>query len=174
MDLFYYSIRSTEASSRQRSREDSELKSELPDEPVNIQGHVTEVNDIVQALSHNSSKAVAAVLVSGILGIGKTTVAIQACHQLTSKHGSIVKFCSLRCAHSGEESSQHEESKGERELTEILNVCVPGHQQTNENPRHVLLNWCRRLEHELILVLDNAEDAMEENVGKRYEKVLTV
>lgn len=156
----------------QRSRDDSELKSELPDEPANIHGHVTEVNDIVQALSDNSSKAVAAVLVSGISGIGKTTVAIQACHQLASKHGSIVKFCSLRFVQSGEESGDHEESKGERELREILNVCVPGHQQTNENPRHVLLNWCRRLEHELILALDNAEDAMEEDVRDSFIELL--
>lgn len=156
----------------QPSQANKEPRSELPEEPVNIHGHVTEVNDIVQALSNDSGKGVVAVLVSGIPGIGKTTVAIQACHQLTSKHGSIVKFCSLRCAHPGEESSKHEESKGERELREILNVCVPGHQQTNENPRHVLLNWCRRLEHELILVLDNAEDAMEEDVRDSFIELL--
>ena len=151
---------------------DSELISELPDEPVNIHGHVTEVNDIVHALS-DSSKTVAAVLVSGISGIGKTTVAIQAGHQLRNKHGSIVKFCSLRFVQSGEEGrGDHEESKGERELREILNVCVPSHQQTNENPRHVLLNWCRRLKHELILVLDNAEDAMEEDVRDSFTELL--
>ena len=78
----------------------------------------------------------------------------------------------MRCVQSGEESSDHGESKGERELREILNVCVPGHQQTNENPRHVLLNWCRRLEHELILVLDNAEDAMEEDVRDSFIELL--
>lgn len=153
-------------------QQSQELKSELPDEPANIHGHVTEVNNIVQALSYNGNKAVSAVLVSGISGIGKTTVAIQACHQLISKHGSIVKLCSLRFIQPCEESSNHEESKGERELREILNVCVPGHQQTNENPRHVLLNWCRRLEHELILVLDNAEDAMEEKVKVSFIELL--
>lgn len=57
-------------------------------------------------------------------------------------------------------------------MREILNVCVPGHQQTNENPRHVLLNWCRRLEHELILVLDSAEDAMEEDVRDSFIELL--
>lgn len=170
--FFYLSIHSKEASKGQRSLDDSDLKSELPDEPVNIHGHVMEVNDIVQALSDNSSKAVAVVLVSGISGIGKTTVAIQASIQLTSKHGSIVKFCSLRCVQSGEESGDYDESKGERELREILNVCVPGHQQTNENPRHVLLNWCRRLEREMILVLDNAEDAMEEDVKDFFTDLL--
>ena len=51
-------------------------------------------------------------------------------------------------------------------------MCVPGHQPGNENPRHVLLNWCRRLEHELILVLDNAEDAMEEKVRDSFIQLL--
>lgn len=170
--FFYHKIHSKEASRGQRSLDDSDLKSELPDEPVNIHGHVMEVNDIVQALSDNNSKAVAAVLVSGISGIGKTTVAIQASIQLTSKHGSIVKFCSLRCVQLGEESGDYDESKGERELREILNVCVPGHQQTNENPRHVLLTWCRRLEREMILVLDNAEDVMEEDVKDFFTELL--
>jgi len=79
----------------------------------------------------------------------------------------------LRFDQSGEESrGDHEESKGERELREILNVCVPGHQQTNDNIRHVLLNWCRRLKHELILVLDNAEDAMEEDVRNSFTELL--
>ena len=172
MLFFYHKIHSKEASRGQRSLDDSDLKSELPDQPVNIHGHVMEVNDIVQALSDNSSKAVAVVLVSGISGIGKTTVAIQASIQLTSKHGSIVKFCSLRCVQSGEESGDYDESKGERELREILNVCVPGHQQTNENPRHVFLNWCRRLEREMIIVLDNAEDAMEEDVKDFFTELL--
>ncbi|KAL9976685.1 hypothetical protein ACROYT_G014012 [Oculina patagonica] len=157
---------------RQESRVDDTLESELPDEPVNVHGHITEVLDIAEALSDDSSKAVAAVLVSGIPGIGKTTVAIQAGHHLKDKFGSIVKFCSLRFSHADEKKCELMANKGERELREILNVCVPGHQQTNEFPRHVLLNWCRRLEHELILVLDNAEDAMEEDVGNSFIELL--
>ncbi len=156
----------------QPSQVNKKPKSELPDEPNNVHGHVTQVDDIVEALSNDGSKAVAAVLVSGIPGIGKTTVAIQAGHQLKDKLGCIVKFCSLRCAYSGEERSKDTENNEERELREILSVCVPGHQQTNEFPRHVLLNWCRQLEHELILVLDNAEDAMEEDVGDSFIELL--
>ncbi|XP_078368520.1 uncharacterized protein LOC144652350 [Oculina patagonica] len=160
------------ASRRQQSLVDNPLESELPDEPVNVHGHITEVLDIVEALSDKSSKAVAAVLVSGIPGIGKTTVAIQAGHQLKNRRGCIVKFCSLRFAHADEKKCELMANKGERELREILNVCVPGYQQTNEFPRHVLLNWCRRIEHDLILVLDNAEDAMEENVGNSFIELL--
>ena len=156
----------------QPSQTNKKPKSELPDEPVNVHGHVTQVDDIVEALSDDSSNAVAAVLVSGIPGIGKTTVAIQASHRLKNELGCIVRLCSLRFAHSDEEKSGHMGNKGERELREILNVCVPGHQPTNEFPRHVLLNWCRQLEHELILVLDNAEDAMEEDVENSFIELL--
>ncbi len=159
-------------SRRQQSRVDNPPESELPDVPVNVHGHITEVHDIVEALSDDSSKAVAAVLVSGIPGIGKTTVAIQAGHQLNNRRGCIVKFCSLRFAHADESKCELMANKGEKELREILNVCVPGHQQTNEFPRHVLLNWCRRLEDELVLVLDNAEDSMEEDVGDSFIELL--
>ncbi|KAL9976683.1 hypothetical protein ACROYT_G014010 [Oculina patagonica] len=159
-------------SGRQQSLFDDTFESELPDEPVNVHGHITEVHDIVETLSDDSSKAVAAVLVSGIPGIGKTTVAIQAGHQLKTRRGCLVKFCSLRFADADEKKCELTVNKGERELREILNVCVPGHQQTNEFPRFVLLNWCRRLEHELILVLDNAEDAMEDDVGSFFIELL--
>ncbi|KAL9976681.1 hypothetical protein ACROYT_G014007 [Oculina patagonica] len=153
---------------RQQSRVDNTLESELPDEPVNVHGHRTEVHEIVEALSDASSKAVAAVLVSGIPGIGKTTVAIQAGHQLKNRRGCIVKFCSLRFANADDKKCELMAHERERELREILNVCVPGHHQTNEFPRHVLLNWCRQLKHEVILVLDNAEDSMEEDVGNSF------
>ena len=126
-------------------------RSELPDEECNVHGHVKEVNDIVEAFSGDRSKTVAGVLVSGIAGVGKSTVAIQASHRLKNEFRKIVKLCYLRGA-----------CKEESELREILNVCAPGHQQTSENPRYVLLNWCRSLKCELILVLDNAEDAMED------------
>ncbi|XP_078364034.1 uncharacterized protein LOC144648303 [Oculina patagonica] len=174
MELFFlFATHLKELSPKnQRLPDSNTLESELPDKPVNIHGHITEVHGIVEALSDDSSKAVAAVLVSGIPGIGKTTVAIQAGHQLKDKLGSIVKFCSLRFAHFDEQKSEHMGNKGERELREILNVCVPGHQQSNDFPRLVLLNWCRRLEHELILVLDNAEDAMEEDVGSSFIELL--
>ena len=125
--------------------------SELPEEPSNIYGHSKEVDMVVDALSGSGPSS--GVLVSGIAGIGKTTVAIQAGHKLKDKYERIVKFCSLRdvC-----------ESEMGDEWREILNVCVPGHQQTNEKPRHVLLSWCRCLEYDIILILDNAEDYLED------------
>ena len=91
-------------------------RSELPEEESNVHGHTKEVDYIVGALSDGSSSAVAGVLVSGIAGVGKSTVAIPAGHELKRKFESIVKFCSLRGA-----SSSKEESEEEGELREILN-----------------------------------------------------
>ena len=93
----------------------------------------------------------AGVVISGTAGVGKSTVAIQAGYRLKNEFEAIVKFCSLRGAGSGED---------DRVVREILNVCVPGHQQGSEYPKHVLLNWCRQLENEMILIVDNVEDAI--------------
>ena len=65
-----------------------------------------------------------------------------------------MKICSLRGAYKGS-------SEDEGVVREILNVFAPGNQQVSEYPRHVLLNWCKRLEIELILIVDNVEDAIE-------------
>ena len=130
-------------------------RSELPEEVPNVHGHEKEVDDIVQALCGEKKTTAAGVLVSGIAGIGKSTVAIQAGHRLKNEFETIVRFCSLRGANKGG-------GEDDDVLREISNVCVPGHQQSSEYPKHVLLNWCRRLEHELVLIVDNAEDAIDD------------
>ncbi|XP_068731790.1 uncharacterized protein [Montipora capricornis] len=136
--------------------------SELPEEVSNTHGHSKEVDIIFQAIADDNS-LFAGVLVSGISGIGKSTVAIQAGHQLKDKCQSVVKFCSLRGVH---------QLEMEGEWREILNVCEPGHQQANENPRHVLLSWCRRLEYTIVLILDNAEDSMEDETRESFNDML--
>ena len=131
----------------------SKQKSELPEKDVNIQGRKKEIDDIVQVLSRERDKVVAGVLVSGTAGVGKSTVAIQAGYRLKNEFEAIVRFCSLGGAYKGR-------SEENGALREILNVCVPGHQQGSEYPKYVLLNWCRRLDYELVLIVDNAEDAV--------------
>ena len=131
----------------------SKQKSELPEKDLNIQGRKKEIDDIVQVLSRERDKVVAGVLVSGTAGVGKSTVAIQAGHRLKNEFEAIVRFCSLRGAYKGR-------SEDNGALREILNVCVPGHQQGSEYPKYVLLNWCRRLDYELVLIVDNAEDVI--------------
>ena len=131
-------------------------KSELPEVDCDVHGHETEIDKTVKALlGAESNEAKAGVLVSGIPGIGKSTVALQAGHQL-DKSGLIVLYCSLR-------DTQGKEDKEVPELVfrEILSVCAPDVQQIKDNSRHDLLNWCRDLDDELILILDDADGAME-------------
>ena len=104
----------------------------------------------------------AVVLVSGTAGIGKTTVAIQASYQLKDASKDI-KFCDLRGACASEDEM----------VRAILNDCDSGYQQTNTKPKHVLLQWCRRLQSETILVLDNAEDVLaEDSLKEAFTKLL--
>ena len=129
----------------------NEQKSELPENDLNFHGRKKEIDEIVQVLSGERDKRFAGVLVNGTAGIGKSAVAIQAGHRL--KNEFVVKCCSLRGAYKG-----RNEDNGV--LREILNVCVPDHQQGSEYPKHVLLNWCRRLGYKLVLVVDDVEDAI--------------
>ena len=130
------------------------LRSELPEKEPHIYGREKEIDDIVQALLEKSCKTVAGFLVTGTAGVGKSTVAIQAGYRLKDEFGAIVKYCSLRGAYKG---SREVESV----VREILNVCVPGNYQGTEYPKHVLLNWCRQLDNEMILIIDNVEDVVE-------------
>ena len=108
----------------------------------------------MQALSKETAEAeVAGVLVSGPAGIGKSTVAKQAGHRLKREYEASVKFCSL-IGVSNEDNGV---------LREILDECVPGYQQGSEYPKYVLLNWCRQLDHDLVLIIDNAEDALRDD-----------
>lgn len=133
----------------------TEKKCELPEVASNVHGHRKEVDKIVEALKGETCKPAAAVLVSGAAGVGKSTVAVRAGHRLKNEFKDIVKFCSLRGAYNGG-------SEDNCVLKKILNVCVPGDHQGSECPKYVLLNWCRRLDYELVLIIDNAEDAVDD------------
>ena len=142
------------------------LRSELPEKEPNIHGREKEVDTIVQALLGESCKTVAGVLVTGTAGVGKSTVAIQAGYRLKDKFEVIVKYCSLRGTYKGN-------SEDDGVLREILNVCVPCHQQGSEYPRHVLLNWCKQLENGMILIVDNVEDVVEGRDKFRFLNLLS-
>ena len=139
-----------EALNRKKPRKPESL---LPRNDGNIYGRTKEIEDIVQVLSGKSEENTSGVLVSGPAGVGKSTVAIKAGHLLQKRFKDIVKFCSL------------EGVNKDGALREILNLCVPGRHQGNENPKHVLLNWCRRFRnqrYELVLIVDNA-DALDDD-----------
>ena len=130
------------------------LRSELPEKEPNIHGREKDIDDIVQALVGKSCTTLAGFLVTGTAGVGKSTVAIQAGYRLKDEFEAIVKYCSLRGAY----KRGREDDSVERE---ILNVCVSGNYQGTKYPKHVLLNWCRQLDNEMILIIDNVEDVVE-------------
>ena len=140
--------------SLQKEMEKLKLRSELPEKETNIHGREKDIDAIVQALLEKNCKTVAGFLVTGTAGVGKSTVAIQAGYRLKDEFDAIVKYCSLRGAYKG---SKEVDSV----LREILNVCVPDNYQGTEYPKHVLLNWCRQLDNEMILIIDNVEDVVE-------------
>ena len=144
----------------------SRPKSELPEKESNIYGREKEIDDIVQALLGKSCETVSGVLVTGTAGVGKSTVAIQAGYRLKDEFEVIVKYCSLKGTYKGG-------SEDDGLLREILNVCVPCHQQGNEYSRHVLLNWCKQLENEMILIVDNVEDAVDGRDKFRFLNLLS-
>ena len=130
------------------------LRSELPEKKSNIHGREKVIDDIVQALVGKSCTTLAGFLVTGTAGVGKSTVAIQAGYRLKDEFEAIVRYCSLRGAY---KQGREDDSV----VREILNVCVPGNYQGTEYPKHVLLNWCRQLDNEMILIIDNVEDVVE-------------
>ena len=140
--------------SLQKEMDKIKLRSELPEKEPNIHGREKEIDNIVQALVGKNCRTLAGFLVTGTAGVGKSTVAIQAGYRLKDEFEATVKYCSLRGAYIG---GREDESV----VREILNVCVPGNYQGTEYPKHVLLNWCRQLDREMILIIDNVEDVVE-------------
>ena len=133
---------------------------ELPDKPPNLHGHEKELVEIVDTLIND--RDVAVILLCGTAGIGKTTVAIQASYRIKDASKD-VRFCNLRGACANEDEV----------FRAILNDCDSGHQQRNIKPKYILLQWCRRLQSETILVLDNAEDVLAvESLKGAFTKLL--
>ena len=142
------------------------LRSELPEKEPNIHGREKDIDDIVQALVGKSCTTLAGFLVTGTAGVGKSTVAIQAGYQLKDEFEAIVKYCSLRGAY---KRGREDDSV----VREILNVCVSGNYQGTKYPKHVLLNWCRQLDNEMILIIDNVEDVVEGHDKDWFLKLLS-
>ncbi|PFX29377.1 hypothetical protein AWC38_SpisGene5875 [Stylophora pistillata] len=126
----------------------SELTNRLPDR-IEVVGRSKEVEQI---LSTVRTEKVAAVLVTGGPGFGKTAVAIEVGHELASNLNEerIVLFCPLRS----------KAAIGEVATSMILTSSA-NHSQRPEDPQHWLRNWSKQQQKKVSFILDNADDVLE-------------
>ena len=124
-----------------------ELTSCLPDEILDVFGRSHEIKQVVEAIE---VLKVAAVVITGGPGFGKTTVANKVAHRLFDNGETIVMVCSLRS-----------KTKVIDVANSMILACSNNHSQPPENPEHWLLNWSKQQKQRVTFVLDNADDVLE-------------
>ena len=125
----------------------SNLSDCLTDE--NVIGRSKELKEITAAIG---TESVAAVLVTGGPGIGKTAVAMEVHHKLVSNGDEerTVLFCSLRSKAAIAEVA-----------TSMILPCSTNLSQPPEHPKHWLQNWSKQQQKKVSFILDNADDVLE-------------
>ena len=124
----------------------------LPDElPEGLMfGRLQEIQQVTEAIQGGSFSVV---WITGGPGFGKTTVASKAAHELSRLDCKrTVLFCSLRSA-----KSFHDVA------TLMTLVCSKNQTQPPEKPKQWLLNWSKQQLSNVTFVLDNADEALEDN-----------
>ena len=131
----------------------------LPDE-VPIFGRSQEVRVVIDAVQ---TERVAAVLITGGPGFGKTTVAKKVAHELVANQRcrNTVLFCHLRSKKTVFDVA-----------TSMILACSKNHSQPPENPQHWLLNWSKQLTENVNFVLDNADDVLESDERTQFGSIL--
>ena len=131
----------------------------LPDE-VPIFGRSQEIREVIDAVQ---TERVAAVMITGGPGFGKTTVANKVAHELVAnqRYRNTVLFCPLRS----------KKTVFDVAISMIL-ACSKNHSQPPENPQHWLLNWSKQLTENVTLVLDNADDVLESDERTQFGRTL--
>ena len=141
------------------------INCEIPDRLSNFKGRSEETKKIADLLRNDA--ATGAILITGGPGHGKTAVAVEVAHDL--EKDMVVKFCNLR----GFANSFTDL------LRQISFVCTREvGKQIEDNPKtakYILLNWCKDLDigKNLVLCLDNAEDALEGELKEEFIKLLS-
>ena len=129
-----------------------DITTELPGHVPNFIGSKDNIDKIVQRLSDSKTNAV---LLTGGPGYGKTTIAIEAAHEIAKE--TTVKFCRLR---------EYANSFTDL-LRQISFVCTGELQkQIEDDPRtakYSLLKWCKCLDTHFVLLLDDIEEALEQH-----------
>ena len=131
----------------------------LPDE-VPIFSRSQEIREVIDAVQ---TERVAAVVITGGPGFGKTTVANKVAHELVANQRcrNIVLFCPLRSKTTVFDVA-----------TSMILVCSKNHSQPPENPQHWLLNWSKQQTENVTFVLDNADDVLESDERTQFTSIL--
>ncbi|XP_028397069.1 uncharacterized protein LOC114520918 isoform X2 [Dendronephthya gigantea] len=135
-----------------------QLKSCIPDKPETFIGRDDEVKQIISYLVENRSGIVSIV---GGPGFGKSTVAIEVCHDLSNNNDTVVFFSYLQNISTVAEV--------------ILRLCQDVGVYPGENPESSLLLGLKSIERKVVLVMDNIEQLLESNEKPHFvELVLTL
>ena len=136
----------------------SNLSDCLTDE--NVIGRSKELKEITAAIG---TESVAAVLVTGGPGIGKTAVAMEVHHKLVSNGDEerTVLFCSLRSKAAIAEVA-----------TSMILPCSTNLSQPPEHPKHWLQNWSKQQQKKVSFILDNADDVLESGDRTAFVTIL--
>ena len=136
----------------------SNLSDCLTDE--NVIGRSKELKEITAAIG---TESVAAVLVTGGPGIGKTAVAMEVRHKLESNGNEErpVLFCSLRSKAAIAEVA-----------TSMILSCSTNLSQPPEHPKHWLQNWSKQQQKKVSFILDNADDVLESGDRTAFVTIL--
>jgi len=120
----------------------------LPDEVLEVFGRSEEIQTVTEAIQ---LERVAAVVITGGPGFGKTTVANKVAYELVanSHYKNTVLFCPLRSKTTVNDVA-----------TSMILACNKNHSKPPKNPQLWLLNWSKQQMEPVTFVLDNADDVL--------------
>ena len=137
-----------------------EVLNSLPDEVLEVFGRCEEIEQVIKTIQ---TERVAAVVITGGPGFGKSTVANKVAHRLAANqhYKTKVLFCSLRAKTTVNDVA-----------TAMILSCNKNHSQPPDNPQHWLLNWSKQQTENVTFVLDNADDVLESSERPQFISIL--
>ncbi|XP_028397162.1 uncharacterized protein LOC114520982 [Dendronephthya gigantea] len=132
-----------------------QLKSCIPDKPETFIGRDDEVKQIISYLVENGCGIVSIV---GGPGFGKSTVAIEVCHDLSNNNDTVVFFSYLQNISTVAEV--------------ILRLCQDVGVNPGENPESSLMLRLKSIEMKVVLVMDNIEQLLESNEKPQFDELV--
>ena len=126
-----------------------QLSNCLPDEVTDVFGRSQEIELVTQTIL---TEQVAAVVITGGPGFGKTAVANKVGHVMAANQENehAVLFCSLSSKVAVDDVA-----------TSMILTCSKNYSQPPENPQHWLRNWSKQQQQKVTFILDNVDDVLE-------------